>query len=201
MDTVEQYEHEGIPVRIVYDYDAESPFKNFTQAAELVGFLPFARDFDVAMSLDEDRFVSVAHAARWLTLCEGYLVAIPFRFQDYGSSGYRTYLTDTDDESAAGFVCVSPEGIALTGAPDPERAAREDFETFRQWIEGEVYGYIVAEGTENEESLWCIYDGTHDLSYVKEEANEIAADIARERLVNLEPPDVAEVLAGMRGAA
>jgi hypothetical protein len=192
MEAFETFEHEGFTIELHTDYDAANPFEDFEQAAELVGFQAFAQDFTCAKTLDESRFSSVAHAARYLTLIQGYLVAIPFQLSDYGSGGYRAMLTETEDERAAGFVCVSQQGIDLTGAPDPEQAAREDFEMFRMWIEGEVVGYVV-HSSEGEliDSLWGIYD----VDDARTEAREAVEHEAHERWVEDEPPDVAEVLA------
>jgi hypothetical protein len=201
MEPFETFEHAGLTVELHQDTDAGDPFEEMDQAAELVwlnreqayknvnGHVSLDHDH----YLDPDRLTSVAHGARYLTLMRGYLVAIPFEFYDYGSGGYRTSLVSIDSDRAAGFVCVSPKGIEVTGAPDPLEAAKQDFEVWRAWVEGEVSGYVV-ENAEGEvlDSCWGFYG---ELDYVRKEAKEAAEYEAHEIAVNLEPLDVAEVLA------
>jgi hypothetical protein len=190
MEPFETFEHCGLRVELHYDTDAGNPFTEFDQAAEL-------RDGTGdgwGEAIDLDAFTSTAHAARYLTLFGGCLVAIPYRLHDYGSGGYQARLTDTDDERVSGFVVVTPAGIELTGAPDPDEAARQDFETFRQWVEGEVYGYVVrTRDGEVLDSLWRIYDDEHN--YLRASARESAEHEAHEIALDAEPPDVAQVLA------
>lgn len=184
---VETYEHEGVSVRIVQDPHGQDPFEAFDQAAHLVWFdrADWPRHAAGTETIDADRFVSVAHAQRYLTMFGDKLIALPFRLDDYGSSGTSAYLVDADSDRAAGFVCVSQAGVDLTGCPDPEQAARQDFATWAAWISGEVYAFIVAEGTPDEESCWGFYGDTEDdptgIAYVKEEANAVAHEIAEER--------------------
>jgi hypothetical protein len=169
----------GVEIEYHYDWHAGNPFKEFDQAAELVALSPeFGRGYDCAETIDGDRFTSIRHAQRYLTLMRGYLVALPFRFDDYGSSGSQARLVDIDSDRAAGFVCVSPRGVEVTGCPNPEEAARQDFETFRAWVEGDVYGFIVAPGRPETESCFGYYG---ELDYAKLEARIEAQDIATER--------------------
>lgn len=175
---IETFTHEGVRCEIHADEHADNPYQTFEQASGLVFGYPLAREYDWSTErIDFDLFVSVAHAARYLTLVSRFLVAIPFRVDDYGSGGIRVYLTDTDDGRVAGFVVVSQAHIDATGALDPEDAARQDFETFRQWVEGEVYGYVVAPGTASEESCWGFYGA---IEYVREEAGDNAEYVAEQ---------------------
>jgi hypothetical protein len=188
----ETFDHCGLTVEIHYDDSAGNPFETFDQAAEL-------RDGTRegwGEPIDLDAFTSTAHAARYLTLFGGCLVAIPYRLHDYGSGGYRACLTGTDDERVSGFVVVTPAGIETTGAPDPEEAARQDFETFRQWIDGEVFGYVVrSRDGEVLDSCWGFYGDPDGDDGVKDEARRAAEHEAHEIALDAEPPDVAQVLA------
>jgi hypothetical protein len=56
---------------------------------------------------------------------------------------------------------------------------------------GEVYGYVVADGDDDMDSCWGFYG---DIEYVISQAKESAEYIARERFLNVEPPDIAEVI-------
>lgn len=175
---VDEFTHDGVKVEIRADDLAGNPYDVYDQASSLLVGRELARNYDLSPeTIDLDPFVSIAHAHRWLTLFGGYLHAIPFKFQDYGSSGVRAWLTDPEDDHADGFVVVSQEDIDKTGATDYDEAARQDFALFVQYVEQDVYGYVAAPGTALEDSCWSFYGRES----VDEAAKEAAEDIARQR--------------------
>lgn len=203
---VETYEHAGEKVRIWYDEYAGNPYTEWDQASELLIGPRLARDYNLGETWEGlENCSSVAQAARYLTMFGGYVLAIPFRFDDYGSSGARTYLVDEWSDRCAGFLVLTQEayerefaGMPLTGDAEhtAEKTCRAEFGAFRAWVEQEVYGWTAGTG-EDADSVGGYYG---ELEYVKQEANERAEEIAHEKWINQEPPaDVAEVLAGMRG--
>lgn len=178
MEPYETFEHEGMTIELPhYDTDMESPFSAYDQAASLYwnGSTQDAKHYG-AEPIDLDRFTSTAHAARYLTLMERCLVAIPFRIDEYGANGSRAYLTDTDDERAHGFVVVTPEGMETTGAPDALEAAKQDFATFAHWVAGEVSGFVVKDAAGNVlDSCWGFIGDPDEDDGVKDAAKSEAA--------------------------
>lgn len=187
MEPFETFKHAGVTVELHQDYDAGNPFETFDQAAELVLFDDSSanRNYDLkpADTLDRDRFVSLEHAHRYLTLMRRYHVALPFRIDDYGSSGARARLVTMDDDTDTfyrvdGFVAVGPRGVEVTGCTDFEEAARQDFATFASWVAGEVCGFVVAPGTREQDSCWGFYDEDHKLTHLRSEAKSAAEAVA-----------------------
>lgn len=198
IEPADTFEVKGIKCEIHYDQHAGNPYDEFDQLGEL---LSDVRDYTFGTKYDFSRFKSTRHAARYLTLCESYAIAIPFVFQDYGSSGALAYLDTPDDVSSDypridGFLVVSKQQFEEEGMDleKTEAAARAGFNEFAAYVAGEVFGYRAAPGDEDEDSCWGYYGS---LDYVKAEATRAAEYIAHERWVNEEPSfDVAEALAG-----
>ena len=183
MHDAETYTHKGIPVRIVWDEDARNPYTEWDNASELL----YDGDYDFGVSAPphpESVYAdtpSSAIMARYLTLFGGYAVAIPWSLSDYGSGGLRVHLDTPDDDPAIGWLVMTPETVREEWDGDLEKAeacARAEFDSFRAYCEQEVFGYIVAEGTSDEDSCWGFYG---DMKYVTEEANAAAEWIAEER--------------------
>ena len=191
MYEVETYEHAGIPVTIYHDEDARNPYTEWDNASELLNDTEY--DFGDKPPHPESVYAdtpSSAVMARWLTLFGGYALAIPWHLADYGSGGLRAWLTPPDDDPASGYVVMTQATIDKEWDGDREKAeacARAEFETFVNYVEQDVYGFIVAEGTEDEDSCWGFYgalDGHYsgrEVPYVMQEANGVAEYIAKER--------------------
>jgi hypothetical protein len=192
MEAYETFEHAGVTVELHADTDAGDPYDQMEQASELLTFEQLHRDgFGSAFPVYEDgRELPVL--ARWLTLFGGYAVAIPFTFHDYGSGGYRASLVGLDSDRAAGFVVVAREKVAeewpnettiddetFSALEMAERCARAEFETWAAWLEGDVHGYVVADGTPEHDSCWGFY-GPGD-EHVREEAKAAALWAAYEK--------------------
>src|SRR5690349_20588473 len=96
MEPVEKFEHAGIDCAIYWDPDAGNPYREWDMASRVIVSPRVARSFDIGEEWPRtlEDASSVAVAARYLRICEGYAVAVPFVFQDYGSSGSRAWLDD-----------------------------------------------------------------------------------------------------------
>jgi hypothetical protein len=95
------------------------------------------------------------------------------------------------DTSMVGFAFCTDERITELCGEDEQyhtdewidKAIAGDVETYDLYLTGQVYGYVVAPDTEDEESCW----GFLGDDCIKQEANAVAADVAvvraeRERL-------------------
>lgn len=197
MHEVETFEHWGVAVTIYADPDAGNPYREHDYASELIALSTEYRrgvvhDYDLWDDIAGDDDYSAAVNGRWLTMCKGYAVALPFLVEDWGSSGLRGYLQAEPDERTTGFVCVSREKVAsewpetttidgetFTALEMAERCARGEFQTFVAYIEGDVYGYVVAGGEPEEDSCWGFYGpGTDD---VRQDARSMAEQAAYDR--------------------
>lgn len=200
----DSFEHAGIPVKIFYDPHPNDPrgWRDSLTTYVWADKNHIAQKHDEQIDLDrfwtEDRkWTSVALAARWLTLFDWptNAIAVPFQIDDYGSNGSRAYITDVDNDSCTGFIVILKseleKELALSPDWDVMEYIKAEFGEFASWIEGEVYGFVVAEGDEDMDSCWGFYG---DMDYVISQAKESAECIAHERWLDVEPPDVAEVL-------
>lgn len=120
-------------------------------------------------------YVDVAENVRDMRLC-GRTV-IPFRFEDYGSSGARIY--ETDAENANGFAYATPDkirdeferfGYSPRRSREKARALiRAEISEADDVLQGHVYGFVVKDGAgEHVDSCWGFVGS--DLSYVRDEA-------------------------------
>lgn len=84
---------------------------------------------------------------------------VAVRFEDYGSSG-AMLLVEDDPEDANGVFWADPETAAKLGVPpgDERRQLLGEIEVWRQYLQGDVYGYVV-ESPEGRvlDSCWGFY--------------------------------------------
>jgi len=99
---------------------------------------------------------------------------VPLRFVDYGGGWPGTALRVISDlEEADGAIFATPASIEMTGCP-PERVdegLRAEVKEYEQWMQGDVYGYVVEHDGEVLDSCWG-YIG--DTEYPMEEARRVA---------------------------
>ena len=203
---IETFEHEGIECKIMIDPWADDPRGMRDEITRWIWgsqHKHLAEKHDEHIDLDlydyrESKWTPTALAARWLTLCDDYAIVVPFRIEDYGSNGSRAYLTDINDDRVHGFVGISRRDLEKEREHntdewrfDPLAYIYAMFGEFQAWVAGEVFGWVVADGCDDEDSCWGYYG---DIDYVRTQAKEAAAAVAHERYVNTEPPDMAEVL-------
>jgi hypothetical protein len=121
-----------------------------------------------------DKEWRIRFAERYFSMAGG--VAIPVRFDDYGSSGARIYTTDAD--SANGLISVDKKEIEKEWAGD-KTAARSYLESriteMNQYLSGDVYGYVIETPDGDDlDSCW----GFYGQQYATEEAIEAARHCA-----------------------
>lgn len=203
---IETFDHKGVEVKIMIDQWQDDPRQNRDEITRWIWgpkYNHLALKHDEFINLDhydyrESKWTPTALAARWLTLFDGYAIVVPFRIEDHGAQS-RAYLTDIDDDRVHGFIGITRKDAEEEAKHnseawqfDPQAYIKAMFDEFAAWVEGEVYGWVVADGTDDEDSCWGYYG---DIEYVRTQAKEVAEHLAHDRLVNQEPPDVAEVLA------
>lgn len=178
---VDEFEVDGFTIELYQDFLAGNPYKEWDQASEI---LSDVKGFDLGGDVPHPESwyrdtPSSKVMARWLTLFGGYVVALPWQFQDYGSSGARVYLDTPDDDPASGWVVMTAKAAEeFSSLEEAERCARAEFDSFRSWIEGEVLGYVVKNPAgEVVDSCWGFYG---DDKYVREEATSVAQSEARD---------------------
>lgn len=199
MEPFETEEHAGFICELHYDFDAGNPYTEWDQASKL---LSDVKDYDLGADVPHPESwyretPSSKVMQRYLTMFDGYAIAIRWTFQDYGSSGARTWLDTPDDDPAHGWLVMTTETVEKEWNGDlaaAEKCARAEFDSFRAWIEQEVCGYVVRDPETDDiiDSCWGFYGETE---YVMEEARKVAEYERKERLLNQEPTDVAERLA------
>lgn len=176
MEAVDTWEHEGIAVELHQDTDAGNPFAEFDQACKLLVAPSVHWNIGETESMIDDRDSAVI--ARYLTLCEGYLLAVPFKIETRGGQARAYTIEPERGRTADGFVVLTREGVETCGVPEDRFAqcVEDEFGEFAKWVEGDVYGYIVAKGTPEEDSCW----GHYGHEWAKEAANEAAGYAATE---------------------
>jgi hypothetical protein len=170
MESVERFEHAGRIVEIYPDQDEQGP-DGWDNAGTLVIDSSLRMTFGdeqrhaTGRTRDDDWMVDVRLVQR-----QGG-VALPVFFADYGSSGARIYESDHDPN---GVIYATREEIAEEWGGDKDKAAeylRGRLATYTQWMEGDVYGYVVSDEAGNHlDSCW----GFYGFDYAVAEAREAA---------------------------
>lgn len=207
----ETFEHAGFTIELHPDWDNPPAPSDWDNLGELVSFSPLWREYaygkdgqtpgrestsqeDAAFERGGWRLLE-----RYLLSACGYVCAIPFRFDDYGSGGCSIRET-SDDDRMAGFLVTTADRVEELGAPrgDVERQLRGELAEWGQYAAGEVVGYVVRETVQTSsganvgrvvDSCWGFYpehfntgpvgDG---LEYVRTEARAAAENEAADRV-------------------
>ena len=187
MQAIEKYEHEGVPVKIYQDEDPSSP-REWSNIGEMVCW---HRGYDLGDRQPESREIKALERGgrrlleRYLKMMQGATVVIPLGLIDH--SGISMYAGGGEhrcdpggwDSGTVGFIFDTPEGREECGTTPEyvETCLLQEIEVYNQYLRGDVYGYVVADGREDEDSCWGFF-GIED---VQQEANSIAEIIAKER--------------------
>jgi hypothetical protein len=172
MDAIETREVHGFSCEVVYDFDPMSPRDYGDMGTKFV--LSHGRyDFPNEAGIDLDEYGSWEEVTEALSDHYGALVAFPVHAYEHGgiamSVGDRTGLfSDPWDSGFLGVVYVDAhcwevtQGSPWTGSEeDLMRAgnmAKAEVEEYAQYVNGEVFGFIVKSPTgEIVESCWGFY--------------------------------------------
>lgn len=189
MEAFESFEHAGMTCELHQDWDPSSPAE-WDQLGTLVNFdrnapgesQPFGI---VGSDTDAAERGGAALLVRYLRLTRG-IIAVPFRFSDYGSSGAHISAASRDEESPSGYIFTTPERCAELGVDlaDAERQLHGELSEWDSYVSGEVCGYIVRDPAgEVVDSVWGFYpDAEGDgLNELRAEARSAAQHEANER--------------------
>jgi hypothetical protein len=97
-------------------------------------------------------------------------VAVPVFYADYGSSGALLYATSANQ--ANGVIWCTGEQIAYEWEGDRETALRclhGEITEMNQYLQGDVYGYMVTYDDVSIESCWGLYGYEHVMAEAREE--------------------------------
>jgi hypothetical protein len=166
-----QYAKDGVKftVKIEYDSSAESP-RDWDNLGKMICFhrrydLPDERD---TSSFGADDFSSWAELEAALT--KEYDPCVILRVYMYDHSGITFNTTGFScqwDSGQVGFILATKEQvrqewhvkhISKKLREQVERTLKGEVETYAQWSEGEVYGYMVTDAEGNDiDSCWGYY--------------------------------------------
>ena len=182
MNAVETFKHDGLTVKIYQDDGACSPAE-WDNLGTLVAFSRMWREYRIAeresTGTEDDAIERGGFAllARYLRITEN-ATAVPFDFQDYGSGGARLHAGDEGDDNPSGFIVTSPKRVRELCGDDPQfhapewikDALRGELKVWDQYVEGDVYGYVIERNGVEVDSLWGLYG----FEYAIEEAKSAA---------------------------
>lgn len=188
MEAVESYEHEGVPIQI---YQDDSPGDTPRDWSNVGTMVCWHRRYDLGDRQPEDAEKRALERGgfplleRYLGIFHGATTVIKLGLLDH--SGISMYAGGGDhwcdpggwDSGTVGFIFDTTEGRDECGTTIEfvDAVLRQEIAVYDQYLRGDVYGYVVADGTEDEESCWGFY-GMED---VESEAKAIAESVVSER--------------------
>ena len=194
MDAIETYKHAGLTIEIHADEGPESP-RSWDNAGKLV---IYSRHGDSHMEVNElDMTFRPDDYPGWDELEANVLECYPkaellpvYRYEHSNVAYNTTGFSCPWDSGRVGFIlCTKETMLHEWGKKIITRKVREqaracmssEVETYSQWANGEVYGYIVKDEHGEDmpgdyhDSCWGFYG---DMDYVKGEAESAASSIA-----------------------
>jgi len=187
MEAIETIEQDGWTVSLYPDFDAGSPdewdnLATFAHATDYTFGEPLGRRYD------EDRREGAL--VRALSIFGDDVAAVlPVYIAEHGP---QLSAWETDAENANAVLYTTHKRVTELCGEEPKYHSREwvteslrgELETWRQYLEGDVYGYVVKDPSGNETddgSLWGLYGS----EYAEQEARaaldlEIAAHAERQ---------------------
>lgn len=159
----------------------------------------------VSERFERDDFRDMRTLARYLTLVQGAVGLRPLYLYDHSgisiSAGSPNPFDNPTvrrdefgqglgwDSSMVGFVYTTHERITELCGDDPKYHAEEwvneqvslEVRVYNDYLTGQVYGYIVAPGSDDEESCWGYLGDPDAKGGCRDDAKAVAAGIAKER--------------------
>ncbi len=176
-DIAEEYEVNGLDIKIFYDTDPTSP----REWDNLGTMICSHREYNLGdTQLEKDNFESWAEVKEWLEKTMKAVLVLPLGLYDH--SGITMYIGENHDRwdgGQVGFVYVTEEAMKREQEADPtynleraEACVRGEVEEYDKYLRGDVYGFSIENPKNGEEidSCW----GFFGLEYAKEEAESIA---------------------------
>jgi hypothetical protein len=165
VEVYDTYEHEGVGVEIHYDMDPMSP-REWDNATTMVSLAPRYNSPDDPQFPNERE----AYERGSYALLERYLrVACGVVAFDQWSAGMDNW----------GYAYITRERADELGMTERyEDALNAETCEYAQWVEGQVYGYVVDPCGPDEDSCWGFIG---DPDYAKQEANAMAHWVSVER--------------------
>lgn len=175
---VDSFEHAGFRVRILLDPDPPNPREEWDNYSTLACIHRRYRLGDVQLSTPE---TEDEIRERLTNEGEEVLALLPLYLYDH--SGIRMSVdafADPFDSGRVGWGYVTRRQALAGGFEDQsvesmERVLRQDVETYSQFLEGRVYGYVIEtiEGGDVVTSCWGYY-GDPDLDDMRAAAKDAA---------------------------
>ena len=176
-DIAEEYQHNGLDVKIFYDTDPTSP----REWDNLGTMLCSHRNYSLGdEQLVADEYEGWDEVKEMLIKERKAVLVLPLGLYDH--SGITMYIGENHDRwdgGQVGFVYVTEEDMKREQAADPtynleraEACIRGEIEEYDKYLRGDVYGFSVTNPKTGDEidSCW----GFFGIEYAKEEANSNA---------------------------
>jgi hypothetical protein len=187
MQALSKSEVNGFAVEIYQDEDADSP-RGWTHGCELV-LSRRGYDYPNDAGIDFDAFGGWEEIGEHLKAAAGALVVLPVYAYIHSGIVLRAGQSFSDpwDSGTLGLAYVTAQnwkdtqGTEWTGSEADREMARRliagDVETYSQYLNGEVYGYVIKDfDGEEVDSLWGMYGS----EYAEEEAKAAALALEHE---------------------
>jgi hypothetical protein len=175
----DEYTHNGVPVRIYYDEDPSNPREDFTGCTILAWHRRSNIGDDGFNYRDLPDFDTKDELVQWLKDEHGAVAVRPLYLYEHGGMSVSLgAFSDPWDSGQVGYVFVTQGNLDETGA-DADTLMEGEVKEYDSYLQGEVYGFVVDEDGDNEESCWGFIG---DIAYCKEEANSLAEWVAKERV-------------------
>lgn len=194
MEPWETEEYRGFTIELHQDIEP-SPPSDWDNLGTMVAFDRLWREYRFCERVstgDEDDAIERGGARlllRYLRIAHGML-ALPFQFQDYGSSGARILAGDeTDDEfSVSGFIFTTHDRVNELCGLDKKfhtvewitQALEGELKNWDAYVEGRVVGMVITDANgETVDSCWGFYPdhdtkpGDDGYDFVRAECREI----------------------------
>lgn len=182
MHSANEFNHHGISVKIESD---DSPFDPRKDHETYTTVVAWHRRSDIGdegfnyRDIADHMGESPDDLVQWLKDEHDAVCVLPlYLFEHGGQTISLKPFGDRWDSGQVGYVFVTQADLDTTGAPTPEGLIEGDVAEYDAFLRGEVYGYIVADGEDDQESCWGFIG---DAAYCEEEAKAVAERIAERR--------------------